>query len=424
MSDIKLSNSAIIAAYRQRTPRSAALAEEALALLPSGVTHDSRYQKPYGIYVERAAGPRKWDVDGNEYVDYFGGHGALLLGHNHPSVFTAMQEALARGTHFGANHEIEVRWATLVRRLVPSAERVRFTASGTEATLMALRLARAFTGRPKIVRFLTHFHGWHDHMTAGHQSHFDGSPTAGVVAGIANDMILLPPGDVAAMRSVVESRDDIAAAIIEPTGSSFGAVPLKPDFLAALREATAKCGAMLIFDEVVTGFRVSKRGAQGAFGITPDLTALAKILAGACQEARSAAAKRFSTSSISRLPKNLVGKKLPTREHTTRTRSRQRQVRQRSPSSALRIPRKRQTATPQSSADSSTISSPRNAFPGQYTAPSADSTCSSIQGSARSRRRALTLSRSHFRRLRRSQRRSPRSCASLCSTMVWTSMAD
>jgi glutamate-1-semialdehyde 2,1-aminomutase len=280
LSDVNLSNSAIIAAYRERTPRSAALAEEALALLPSGVTHDSRYQKPYGIYVERAAGPRKWDVDGNEYVDYFGGHGALLLGHNHPSVLTAMQDALAKGTHFGANHAMEVRWAALVRRLVPSAERVRFTASGTEATLMALRLARAFTGRPKILRFLTHFHGWHDHMTAGHQSHFDGSPTAGVVAGITEDTILLPPGDVAMMRSAVESRDDFAAAILEPTGSSFGAVPLKPDFLVALREATAKRGAMLIFDEVVTGFRVSKGGAQAAFGITPDLTALAKILAG------------------------------------------------------------------------------------------------------------------------------------------------
>ncbi len=280
MPDTNLSNSAIIAAYRERTPRSAALAEEAAALLPSGVTHDSRYQKPYGIYIDRASGPRKWDVDGNEYVDYFGGHGALLLGHNDPRVLAAMQEALAKGTHFGANHATEVRWAGLTRRLVPSAERVRFTASGTEATLMALRLARAFTGRPKIMRFLTHFHGWHDHMTAGHRSHFDGSPTAGVVPGITEHTILLPPGDLAAMRSAFEARDDIAAAILEPTGSGFGTVPLKPEFLAALREATAKRGTMLIFDEVVTGFRVSKGGAQSAFGITPDLTALAKILAG------------------------------------------------------------------------------------------------------------------------------------------------
>jgi len=280
MPDTNLTNSAINASYRERTPRSAALADEAAAVFPSGITHDSRYQKPYGIYVDHALGPRKWDVDGNEYVDYFGGHGALILGHNHPRVLTAVQGALTKGTRFGANHAAEVRWAQLVQKLVPSAERVRFTSSGTEATLMALRLARAFTGKLKIVRFLTHFHGWHDHMTAGHHSHFDGSPTTGVVPGITEHTILLPPGDFTALRSTFEARDDIAAAIIEPTGSGFGTVPLKPEFLEALREATAKRGTILIFDEVITGFRVSKGGAQGAFGIIPDLTALAKILAG------------------------------------------------------------------------------------------------------------------------------------------------
>ncbi len=280
MPDNRLSNSTIIAAYRERTPRSAELAKEAQALLPSGISHDGRFTDPYGIYVERAAGPRKWDVDGNEYVDYYGGHGALLLGHNHPRVLAAMQAALAQGTHFGANHPNEVRWAELVTRLVPSAERVRFTSSGTEATLMALRLARAFTGKPKILRFFTHFHGWHDHMTAGHASHFDGTPTTGVLAEIAANAVLLPPGDVAALRAALAQHDDIAAAILEPTGSSFGAVPHRRDFVEALREETAKRGILLVFDEVVTGFRVSPGGAQGEFGVTPDLTALAKILAG------------------------------------------------------------------------------------------------------------------------------------------------
>lgn len=276
----RTSNSRIIAAYRERTARSEQLAAEAASLLPSGISHDARHLKPYGIYVERAQGPRKWDVDGNEYVDYYGGHGALLLGHNHPAVLGAMQDALQRGTHFGANHPTEVRWAELVQRLIPCAERVRFTSSGTEATLMALRLARAFTGRRKIVRFLTHFHGWHDHMTAGHASHFDGTPTTGVLAEIAGNAILLPPGDIPAMREALEHDDDIAAVILEPTGSGFGAAPLSRDFVAALREATAKRQIILIFDEVVTGFRVSRGGAQGAFGIVPDLTALAKILAG------------------------------------------------------------------------------------------------------------------------------------------------
>jgi glutamate-1-semialdehyde 2,1-aminomutase len=280
MPDNRPSNSTILAAYRERTPRSAALAAAAQEVLPSGISHDARHLDPYGIYVERAKGPRKWDVDGNEYVDYYGGHGALLLGHGHPAVLAATQEALAQGTQFGANHPGEVRWAELVQRLVRSAERVRFTSSGTEATLMALRLARAVTGKTRIVRFLTHFHGWHDHMTAGHASHFDGTPTTGVLAEIATSAILLPPGDIAALRAALAAHDDIAAAILEPTGSGFGAVPHSRDFVAALREETAKRGIILIFDEVVTGFRVSPGGAQGEFGILPDLTALAKILAG------------------------------------------------------------------------------------------------------------------------------------------------
>ncbi|MGH7104764.1 MAG: aminotransferase class III-fold pyridoxal phosphate-dependent enzyme, partial [Acetobacteraceae bacterium] len=131
-------NSRIVAEYRTRTPGSAALAEQALDLMPSGIAHDGRLIDPYGIYVARAEGPRKWDVDGNEYVDYFGGHGALLLGHRHPDVMRAVAEALAAGTHFGANHPGEVAWAAAIRRLVPFAERVRFTSSGTEATLMAV----------------------------------------------------------------------------------------------------------------------------------------------------------------------------------------------------------------------------------------------------------------------------------------------
>src|SRR5229473_6366931 len=280
MPDDSPSNSKIVAAYRERTRRSERLAAEAIDILPSGITHDARYIRPYGIYVERAKGPRKWDVDGNEYVDYFGGHGALLLGHNHPTVLAAMHETLDRGTHFGSNHVGEVRWGEIVRRLIPSAERVRFTSSGIEATLMAVRLARAFTGKSKLVRFLTNFHGWHDHMTAGHASHFDGSATAGVIAEIAAHTILLPPGDTTSMRAALAGDDDIAAVILEPTGASFGMVPLAPEFLGAVREATAKRGIVLIFDEVITGFRVSKGGAQGHYGVTPDLTALAKILAG------------------------------------------------------------------------------------------------------------------------------------------------
>jgi glutamate-1-semialdehyde 2,1-aminomutase len=273
-------NLTIEAAYRDRTPGSARLAAQASELFPSGLTHDGRYLRPYGIYVECAAGAHKWDVDGNRYVDYFGGHGALLLGHNHPEVMAAVQRTLADGTHFGASHALEVRWAETVKRLVPSAERVRFTSSGTEATHMAARLARAATGRRKILRFRTHFHGWHDHMTSGYRSHFDGAPTAGVLPGVADQVVLLDPHDVDALREALAQDRDIALAIVEPTGGSFGMTPLRPEFLLALRELTAANGVLLAFDEVITGFRVAPGGAQGHFGITPDLTTLAKILAG------------------------------------------------------------------------------------------------------------------------------------------------
>ncbi|HTU52377.1 MAG TPA: aminotransferase class III-fold pyridoxal phosphate-dependent enzyme, partial [Acetobacteraceae bacterium] len=209
-------NSRIVAAYRARTAGSAELAREAATLLPSGITHDARHIDPYGIYVTHAEGPRKWDVDGNEYVDYFGGHGALLLGHRHPTVSRAVEAALAAGTHFGANHPGEVRWAAAVRRLVPFAERLRFTSSGTEATLMAVRLARAFTGRNTLLRFKGHFHGWHDHMTTGYASHFDGTPTVGVLGGIAAKVRLLEAGNEAELAAAFAADEDIAAAIIEP----------------------------------------------------------------------------------------------------------------------------------------------------------------------------------------------------------------
>src|SRR5579862_5476997 len=222
---VSLAESRILHAYREKTPRSRELHGRAGALLPNGVTHVTRYLEPYPIYVSRAAGSRKWDVDGNKYVDYFGGHGALILGHNHPKVLAAVHAALDKGTHFGACHELEVRWAELVCQMVPSAECVRFTSSGTEATLMALRLARAYTGRTKLLRFRGHFHGWHDHMTSGHTNHFDGTATTGVLAGVADHVILLPPGDVEAVKRTFANRNDIACVILEPTGTSFGASP-------------------------------------------------------------------------------------------------------------------------------------------------------------------------------------------------------
>ncbi len=273
-------NFTIEAAYRQKTPGSAALAQRAANVFPSGITHDGRHLKPYGIYVDKAEKAHKWDVDGNRYIDYYGGHGALLLGHNHPKVVAATQSALARGTHFATGHDAEVRWGELVRELIPCAERVRFTSSGTEASMLAVRMVRAFTRKPKILRFRTHFHGWHDHLSAGWVNHFDGSAPTGVLDPIAAASVMADPNDIDAVADLLRNDREIAAVVIEPTGATFGEIPTREGFLQELRDVTREHGVILMFDEVITGFRVSPGGAQAFFGVTPDITILAKILAG------------------------------------------------------------------------------------------------------------------------------------------------
>jgi glutamate-1-semialdehyde 2,1-aminomutase len=266
--------------YADKTPGSAALYRRAVELFPSGVTHDARYLKPHPVYIDRAQGARKWDVDGNEYVDYFGGHAALIMGHNHPAIVDAVNQQLSKGAHYGASHELEVEWAELITQLVPSAEKVRFTSSGTEASLLGMRIARAFTGKNKIVRFLSHFHGWHDQISYAVHSHFDGSLPAGVPPGTERSIILCPPNDENRLREILESSDDIAGVILEPTGSSFGRVPSTPEHVETVRNLTREHDVLLIFDEVISGFRVAPGGAQDAIGVMPDLTLLAKAVAG------------------------------------------------------------------------------------------------------------------------------------------------
>jgi glutamate-1-semialdehyde 2,1-aminomutase len=235
--------------------------------------------EPYAVYISRAEGAYQWDVDGNRYIDYIGGNGALLFGSNHPDVCAAILAQLRHGTHFAASHPLEIEWAKTIRSLMPYAERVRFTGSGSESSLLAFRLARAFTGRSKIIRFYGHFHGWQDHATSGLVNHFDASPTPGVLREILDNIVLLPANDIDAGRVVLE-RQDVAATILEPTGGSFGKLPIVPSFVNALRELTQKHGTLLIFDEVVTGFRVAPGGAQELWAVTPDIGLLGKILAG------------------------------------------------------------------------------------------------------------------------------------------------
>ncbi|PYM11805.1 MAG: aspartate aminotransferase family protein [Candidatus Rokuibacteriota bacterium] len=265
--------------FRARHPKSAALAERARRAIPGGITHDIRHLVPFPVYVERGAGSHKWDVDGHEYVDYWMGHGALFLGHCHPIVVSAVQEQMARGTHLGASHELEVRWAELVNELVPCGELTRFTMSGTEATHLALRIARAFTGRSKVVKLSGHFHGWHDGVVAAVNPPYDVPLSAGVPGAMLDHVAVCPPNDVKAAETVIEAGD-VAAVILEPAGGQAGTTPTIPGYLNDLRAVTRKHGVVLIFDEVITGFRYAPGGAQEYFGVTPDLTTLAKIVAG------------------------------------------------------------------------------------------------------------------------------------------------
>ena len=265
--------------FRAMHPKSAALAERARAAIPGGITHDIRHLLPFPVYMDRASGTRKWDVDGHEYVDYWMGHGALFLGHCHPAVVKAVQEQVARGTHLGASHELEVRWAELVNRLVPCAELTRFTMSGTEATHLAMRVARAFTGRSKILKFTGHFHGWHDGAVAGVNPPYEVPMSAGIPGSTLDQVVICPPNDIKAVEIALK-RGDVAAVILEPAGGQSGTTPTIPGYLQELRALTTQHEVVLIFDEVITGFRYAPGGAQAYFGVTPDLTTLAKIVAG------------------------------------------------------------------------------------------------------------------------------------------------
>lgn len=266
--------------YAAAFPLSRERFERAKLLFPTGVTHDTRMMDPFPVYVDRAEGSRKWTVDGRELIDYFVGHGSHILGHCPPDVVAAVQAQMAKGTHPGACHDLELEWATLVQKLVPSAERIRFTGSGTEATLMALRLARLITGKAKFLKFQGHFHGWHDYATVSSDPPYDAIGVQGVPEEVSRVCVAVPPNDLNLVESALKANPEIGAVILEPTGGHWGAVPIRGAFLHGLRELCTRHDVVLIFDEVITGFRVHPGGAQAYYGVTPDLTTLAKILAG------------------------------------------------------------------------------------------------------------------------------------------------
>jgi len=275
---VELESSKIDTLYFDAHPTSYKLFERARQLIPGGITHDIRYLTPFPVYIERAKGTRKWAADGQELIDYWMGHGALLLGHLHPEVVRAVRAQLEKGTHLGACHPLEVRWAELVHRMVPSAERVRFTGSGTESTQLALRLARAYTEKNKVLKFEGHFHGWHDFATVGVKPPYQAPVSRGVPEEALGQVLLCPPNDIRALEKALE--EGVGTVILEPAGGTSGTIPTDQAFLHELREVTRKKGVVLIFDEVISGFRFAPGGAQEYYGVTPDLTALAKILAG------------------------------------------------------------------------------------------------------------------------------------------------
>ena len=254
------------------------LAERARRVLPGGATHASRTYDPR-IYVARSSGSRKWLIDGTELIDYTMGHGALLLGHAHPVVVQALRDQVSQGTHYGAAHPLEVDWAEQIVALVPSAEKVRFTASGTEAAMLALRVARAATGRDRIVKLQEHFHGWSDAVTPFLDASGTTRTPIGVPAALGTLTTVVRADDPADLEATL-ARGDVAAVIMEPSGAHYGQLPLDPAFIAVARAACSASGTVLIFDEVVTGFRVAPGGMQSTLGITPDMSILGKVMAG------------------------------------------------------------------------------------------------------------------------------------------------
>ena len=260
--------------YIDMHPGSAERHAKAKDLFPDGVTHDGRRMAPFPIYATHGTGPHKWDVDGNRIIDYWTGHGSMILGHSHPEIVAAVANQIGKGTHLSASSDLEIKWGQEVIDLIPSAEKVRFHSSGTEATMMAIRMARAYSNKTKIIKFEEHFHGWSDYLSAG------SAGVGGIPQESLDTMIVLPINDISIVEKTLEGNDDIAAIILEPTGAHMGQIPVRPSFLNELRELTDRTGVVLIFDEVVTGFRVSKGGAQAYYGVTPDMTTMAKILGG------------------------------------------------------------------------------------------------------------------------------------------------
>jgi glutamate-1-semialdehyde 2,1-aminomutase len=262
---------AIIQRYEKLHPKSKLLAAQAVTLFPDGVTHQSRKYGPFPVYMDHGKGPRKWDVDGNEYIDYRTGHGSMLLGQAHPAVVKAVQDQVAKGTHLSSGTELEVKWAQAVKRLVPSVEKVRFTSSGTEANMMAFRIARRFTGKEKIVKFKGSFHGWSDEEFS---SDAETNRRFGIPHTVSESVVIVDWNDLNALEKTLAGSKDIAGVVLQ------GDRIMRPEYVKGVEQLCRQHGVLFLMDEVVSGFRWSRSGAQGFHGVRPDLSTMGKILSG------------------------------------------------------------------------------------------------------------------------------------------------
>ncbi len=270
----------IAESYIRKNPRSAELHPKfKRVFLSGGAGHDGHVAGPFPIVIDRGLGPRKWDVDGNEYVDFGMGSASLLLGHAHPEVVEALVQAAPQGSHYGAPVEKMLEWGERVCTLMPCADKVRFVGSGAESTMLAMRVARAFTGKEKIIRWEAHYHGWHDYVMPGNLSPYDVPASTGIPKGAVESVIVLPP-DLEALERTLAANKNVAGVITEGSGASYGTVPLQPGFVAGVRKLTQQYGVVMILDEVITGFRWSPGGLQQKLGVTPDLCTMAKIVTG------------------------------------------------------------------------------------------------------------------------------------------------
>jgi len=265
--------------YLSKTKKSKRLYERAKKVLPAGVSYILRFMEPYPFYTDWARGSKLVDVDGNEYIDFWMGHHALIFGHSPPKVMREVRRQLDRGTHFGTCHELEIALAEQVAKMVKNAEMIRFTNSGTEANMYATRLARTCTGRDKIAKFEGGWHGGYDTLHKAVKPPFNVPESGGLTQATLRDTVVLPFNNIEEVRKTIK-KERLAGVVIEPVLGAAGCIPAEQDFLKELREICSDNGTLLIFDEVITGFRLAPGGAQQFFGVEADITVLGKILGG------------------------------------------------------------------------------------------------------------------------------------------------